>query len=210
MVCMRCFRFAMLMIPFLALPAAAQGTATPEQGAAGQAVETIALPPEQKATEPATVQGLLTELRRERDPDKAQAIARQLIAMWDTSDSATVNLLMEWTDKAIAENREAAALDFLSQAISLEPGFVGAWNKRATLHYTDGDFAKSMADINQVLKIEPHHFGALAGMASILDDVGREKASLKAWESYLSIYPADRKAQDVVTKMSEKLAGSRL
>jgi len=67
-----------------------------------------------------------------------------------------------------------------------------------------------MADINHVLAIEPRHFGALAGMAAILGEQGSDEMALKAWERYLEIYPADREAQDVVTKLSEKLAGSRI
>ncbi|MFC5442084.1 tetratricopeptide repeat protein [Rhizobium halophytocola] len=214
MVCMRCFRLATLLIPLLAAPAlAAEAIPSPEgplTDSGAPAVESITLPPQEQITEPDTVESLLTALKRQRDPDKAQQTANRLMRLWNVSGSATVDLLMQWADKAISEDREPAALDFLGQAISLDPGFVGAWNKRATLHFAHGDYAKSMSDINQVLKLEPHHFGALAGLAAILDASGREETSLSAWQSYLDIYPADRKAQDTVTKLSEKLAGSRL
>lgn len=150
-----------------------------------------------------------TDLKRARDPQEANGIANRIVAKLGESGSPTVNLLMEWADKAVAEKRNAAAFDFLDQAIVLEPDFVGAWNKRATLHFTLGSYRKSMEDINHVLTLEPRHFGALAGMAAILSESGSEEAALKAWQRYLEIYPADRQAQDVVSKLSEKMAGSR-
>ena len=152
---------------------------------------------------------LFGSLKRERNADKAKAIASQIWAEWNDSGSATVNLLMQWTNEAIAAKRHAAALDFLDQATILKPDYAEAWNKRATLHYIMGDTRKSMADINQVLNREPRHFGALGGMAGILAENGQEQLALKAWERYLEIYPADRDAQEQVNKLSEKIAGSR-
>jgi Flp pilus assembly protein TadD len=72
-----------------------------------------------------------------------------------------------------------------------------------------GNYKKAVSDINRVLELEPRHFGALAGLAAILSERGSEEMALKAWERYLAVYPADRQAQEVVTKLSEKLAGSR-
>jgi tetratricopeptide (TPR) repeat protein len=151
---------------------------------------------------------LFTALRRQRDPDQAKMIAEQIRVELADSGSATVNLLMQWATKAVAEKRNAAALDFFDQVIALKPDYVEGWNQRATLNYAMGDYARSMEDINQVLRIEPRHFGALAGMAAILTETGKDQLALKAWERFLEVYPADRAAQDQVNTLSEKLAGS--
>jgi tetratricopeptide (TPR) repeat protein len=151
---------------------------------------------------------LFAALKRQRDPDQAKIIADEIRVEWSDSGSATINLLMQWAEKAVAEKRNAAALDFLDQAIALKPDYAEAWNRRATLNYALGDYRKSMADINQVLRLEPRHFGALAGMAAILGETGNDQLTLKAWERFLEIYPAERSAQDQVNTLSEKLAGS--
>ncbi len=155
------------------------------------------------------VDALIAELRRERDPEAANRLTEEILANWNASGSATVDLVMQWALAAATEKRNAAALDFLDQAIVLRPDFVGAWNQRATLHYTMGNYRKAVSDLNRVLALEPRHFGALAGLAAILGERGSEEMALKAWERYLEIYPADRQAQEFVTKLSEKLAGSR-
>ncbi|MBB3457842.1 tetratricopeptide (TPR) repeat protein [Rhizobium sp. BK313] len=152
---------------------------------------------------------LFTALKRQRDPDQASLIADQIRMEWSDSGSATINLLMQWADKAIQEKRNAAAMDFLDQVIALKPDYAEGWNRRATLNYAIGDYRKSMEDINQVLRIEPRHFGALAGMAAILSEAGNDELTLKAWERFLEIYPANRAAQEQANTLSEKIAGSR-
>lgn len=155
------------------------------------------------------IQQLYVALKRERDPEKAGGVAKQIMAKLNDSGSATIDLLMQWATTAIGEKRNGAALDFLDQATLLQPDFIEAWNRRAGLHYAMGDTRKSMADINQVLLREPRHFGAIAGMAAILTDSGQDELALKAWQRYLSIYPADRDAQEAMIKLSEKLDGNR-
>lgn len=169
-------------------------------------VEQIPLKPPAKAK---TVDDLLGELKRERNPQAARQIASSTMATWSESASPTINLLMQWSAKAAAEKRNAAALDFIDQAITLKPDFVGAWNQRATLHFSMGNYQKSVSDIEKVLDLEPRHFGAIAGLAGILTERGSKEGALKAWERYLDIFPADREAQEIVAKLSEELAGQR-
>ncbi|MFS2176494.1 hypothetical protein ACCC98_11090 [Rhizobium pisi] len=152
---------------------------------------------------------LFSQLKRERDPEKASGIANEIRLEWNDSGSATINLLMQWADKAIEEKRNPAALDFLDEAITLKPDYAESWNRRATLNFIMGNYRKSMSDIEHVLDLEPRHFGALSGMAAILSNAGNDQLALKAWEQFLSIYPAERTAQEQVNTLSEKLAGNR-
>jgi tetratricopeptide (TPR) repeat protein len=149
-------------------------------------------------------------LGKTRDPEQAAAVADRIWEIWRDSGSATVNLLMQWADDAASEKKYPAALDFLDQVITLLPDYAEGWNKRATLHFNMNAYRKSMADINEVLKREPRHFGALAGMAMILEQAGHDADALAAWEKMLDIYPANRDAQKKVTELTEKLAGGRI
>ena len=152
---------------------------------------------------------LFGELNRESDPDAATGIANQIRREWQDSGSASINLLIQWADKAVSEEKNAAALDFLDEAIRLKPDYVEGWNRRATLHFKMGNYRKSMSDINQVLAIEPRHFGALAGMAAILAQSGRDELAMKAWEKFLDVYPSERQAQKEFGDLAEKLTGQR-
>ena len=152
---------------------------------------------------------LFAELKKTSDADKAKDIADRIRFEWQDSGSASVNLLMQWAAKAAESNKQAVALDLYDQAIALAPDYVEGWNQRATLHYQMGNYRKSMSDINRVLMLEPRHFGALAGMAAILSASGKDELALRAWEQFLAVYPADRKAQEQFGEIEEKLAGNR-
>lgn len=152
---------------------------------------------------------LFEDLKRTRDADEAKALANRIKREWTDSGSASINVLIQWADKAMSEKKNSVALDLLDQVIYLAPGYVEGWNRRATLHYVMGSYRKSMSDINQVLAIEPRHFGAIAGMAAILAAAGEDELALRAWERFLDVYPAERKAQDELRDLTEKIAGSR-
>ncbi len=119
---------------------------------------------------------LFTALKRQRDPDQASLIADQIRMEWSDSGSATINLLMQWADKAIRKSATPPLWISLDQVIALKPDYAEGWNRRATLNYAIGDYRKSMENINQVLRIEPRHFGALAGIAAIFERSRQRRA----------------------------------
>lgn len=178
--------------------------------ALAQTADTVSAPASAALVQPAERIGkLFDELKRERDPDSARGIADRIRREWQDSGSPTVNLLIQWADKAVADEKNVSALDFLDEAIRLRPDYVEGWNRRATLHYKMGNLRKAMSDINRVLAIEPRHFGAIAGMAAILTDTGRDTLALQAWERFLAVYPSERRAQKALGDLAEKLTGQR-
>lgn len=150
---------------------------------------------------------LFAELRKEPSDSKARRIASGIERLWRKSGSATVDLLMLRAAEAMAEQWNAAAFDVLDQALVLDPGYAEAWNRRATLNFTTGDWGKSLADIEQTLAREPHHWGALMGLAMILERTGRKDKALETYLRVLAVYPALKSAQDAAGRLSEELVG---
>jgi tetratricopeptide (TPR) repeat protein len=173
--------------------------------------KTDSLSPVAAANQPAdTLDSLFAELKRERKDSQAKRISERIWAKWRDSGSATANLLMQWADKAVADQKNGLALDLLDQVLVLMPEFAEGWNRRATLNYAMGNHGKSMSDIARVLRLEPRHFGAISGMAAILAASGNDELELRAWEQVLDIYPANRQAQTRIGELADKLAGSRI
>ena len=150
---------------------------------------------------------MFAELKRTSDPRRAGPVADGIWAQWHRSGSASIDLMMQWSNQAVQEQRYAMALDFLDQVVTRAPDFAEGWNRRATLHFTMSNYAKSMNDIQKVLALEPRHFGALSGMATILERTGNKRAALDAWQRTLDVYPAMRSAQDAVIRLNDELAG---
>jgi tetratricopeptide (TPR) repeat protein len=150
---------------------------------------------------------LFDDLKRERNAAAAERIANFIREEWLRSGSASVDLMMQWSGKAMSEKRFDVALDFLDQVTVLAPDFAEGWNRRATVHYMMGSYSKSMTDIEHTLRLEPRHFGALSGMAAIFKTYEMKQAALGSFEQVLEVYPMLRSAQEEVSDLSEELAG---
>ena len=150
---------------------------------------------------------LFKDLKKTRNNRAAKRISDQIWSEWFRSGSASIDLMMKWSNEAVAKEKYNIALDYLDQVVTLKPEFAEGWNRRATLHYTMSNFNKSMADIQKVLALEPRHFGALSGMATILERSGKKQAALKAWQRALSVYPAMPSGQAAIIRLSEELEG---
>ncbi|MBZ9704861.1 MULTISPECIES: tetratricopeptide repeat protein [unclassified Mesorhizobium] len=150
---------------------------------------------------------LFADLKRERNEKAAERIAGIIWSEWSQSGSASIDLMMQWSQKAIENQKFDVALDFLDQVVTLQPAYAEGWNRRATVHFMMKNYGKSMSDIDHTLQLEPRHFGALSGLAQIMTVTGRKQSALEAWQKVLAIYPMLRSAQDQVGTLSEELAG---
>ncbi|WP_421915905.1 tetratricopeptide repeat protein [Mesorhizobium sp.] len=159
------------------------------------------------ATKEARLDQLFVDLKRERNEKAAERIAGRIWGEWYQSGSASIDLMMQWSQKAIENQKYDVALDFLDQVVTLQPNYAEGWNRRATVHFMMKNFGKSMSDIDRTLQLEPRHFGALSGLAQIMALTGHKQSALEAWQKVLAIYPMMRSAQNQVATLSEELAG---
>ena len=157
--------------------------------------------------EAATLDSLFGDLARQADARKAGRIAQQIVGKLNDSGSDTINLLMNWSARALREKNNPLAEDLLTQVVTLAPDYAEGWNRRATLYYVQGDLGRSIADIERVLQLEPRHFGALSGLGAILQRTGSDKKALETYFKVLEIYPANRPAQKAVQELEEELSG---
>jgi tetratricopeptide (TPR) repeat protein len=191
------FFLGLAMAAAPALPSLAQTPSEPE-----------AVPSPARAT--SRLDTLFGNLKRERNERAAERIASQIQDEWNESGSASIDLMMQWSQQAMAAQKFDIALDFLDQVTTLAPSYAEGWNRRATVHFMMHNFRKSMSDIDRTLRLEPRHFGALAGMAQIMTAKGNKQLALEAWQRVLTIYPMMRNAQDQVATLSEELAGEAI
>ncbi|MER8371255.1 hypothetical protein [Mesorhizobium sp. M1406] len=158
-------------------------------------------------TKQARLDRLFNDLKRERNEKVAERIAGEIWNEWSQSGSASIDLMMQWSQKAVEGQKFDVALDFLDQVVTLQPTYAEGWNRRATVHFMMKNYGKSMSDIDHTLQLEPRHFGALSGLAQIMALTGHKQSALEAWQKVLAIYPMMRSAQDQVGTLSEELAG---
>jgi tetratricopeptide (TPR) repeat protein len=141
------------------------------------------------------------------DDTIAKAIEERIWAQWVISRSDTANLLMTRVKTAIDAHEMDLALKLLDAIVKIKPDYIEAWNRRATLYYMKKDYGHALADIREVLKREPRHFGALSGLGLILQDIGDDKQALEVYRRALAVYPRLQRIPDVVKALQEKVEG---
>src|SRR4029077_19030984 len=138
---------------------------------------------------------------------RAKAIGDRIWAIGIAPGSDTGKLLRSRVKDATDDKDYDLAIKLLDAIVTIKPDYVEAWNRRATLHYIRHDYGPALGDIREVLAREPRHFGALAGLGLILQDIGDDKHALQAYQAALAIDPHLRNLPDVVRALREKVEG---
>jgi tetratricopeptide (TPR) repeat protein len=141
------------------------------------------------------------------DEASAKAIEDRIWAIWIVSGSDTCDLLMSRVKEATDAKDYDLAIKLLDGIIAIKPDYVEAWNRRATVFYLKQDYGHALADIREVLSREPRHFGALAGLGLILQDMGDDKHALEAFRGALAVDPHLQNLSDAVKTLTEKVEG---
>jgi tetratricopeptide (TPR) repeat protein len=150
---------------------------------------------------------LFGALKAAPDDVSAKHVEARIWAIWLHTPSDTAALLMTRAKAAVDAQKIDVAIKLLDSVIKLRPDYVEAWNRRATLYYMRNEYARSMADIQQVLIREPRHFGALAGLGMIMQELGDDKRALDAYRKALAINPHLDKVPEQVKSLTEKVEG---
>ena len=103
-----------------------------------------------------------------------------------------------------------AAETIFSRVINKHPSFAEAWNKRATVRFFLGNNRGSIADILQVIKLEPRHFGALSGLGMVHMRTGNMQGALQAYSAAQKINPYLPKIDIIIDSLEQTLNGRAL
>jgi tetratricopeptide (TPR) repeat protein len=129
---------------------------------------------------------------------------------WSRSGSASFDLLLKRGEDALDAGDPQAAIAHLTALTDHAPDFPEGWNARATAFYMAGELGPAMADIAQVLRLEPRHWGALAGLGMIFADMGEKDRALAAFRASFALNPHQQDVKDAITRLERELAGISL
>jgi len=153
---------------------------------------------------------LFEALKIAPDEASAKAIEERIWSVWLASGSDTCNLLMTRAKTAIDAEKLDLAVKLLDAIVEIKPDYVEAWNRRATVFYMKKDYGHALSDIGQVLLREPRHFGALAGLGTILQDIGDDKHALEVYRRAIAVDPHLEGIADKVKSLAEKVEGREI
>ena len=132
---------------------------------------------------------LFAELKAAPDPVTANQIDQQIWFYWMTPEDPILRGRMNEVIAARRMGDPVEAILLLDRLIVDYPGYAEAWNQRATMYYAIGNFEASIADCEKVLELEPRHFGALSGRATMYLLQGKRALALKDMAAAVAVHP---------------------
>ena len=95
------------------------------------------------------------------------------------------------------------AYEIFSVIIDSAPDWAEGWNKRATVLYLMGRYQESLEDIDEVLKHESRHFGALSGQGLVQTALENYEKAIKSYEAVQKIYPSIKSAEVMIPQLKK-------
>jgi len=146
------------------------------------------------------------------EPDQMgwQQIEQSIIREWSKSGSPAMDLLLQRGREALGEGEIDAALEHLTALVDHAPDFAEGWNTRATAHFRAERYGLAMRDLSRALALEPRHFGAMIGLATILRETGREQEALEVLRRVHRIHPHRPNVIEGIERLSSRHDGKTL
>ena len=107
----------------------------------------------------------------------------------------------------MAEKELNRAYEIFSQIILVDPNWSEAWNKRATVLYLLGRYQQSQKDIDEVLKLEKRHFGALSGQGLVQTELKNYEKAINSYKEVQKIYPSMQAPKVMIPRLKELIKG---
>ena len=132
---------------------------------------------------------LFDTLKTSPTPAAGQNAANNIWAFWMAAPDARAQSLLDLGMESRLSTDLAASADYLDQLVTYCPDFAEGWNQRAFTRFLQNQFDEALKDIDAALKIEPDHFGALAGQAMIYFHQERPALAEIALRRAVAVHP---------------------
>ena len=145
---------------------------------------------------------LFEQLKKSDDISIALEIEMKIWSIWSkhpTQEKLTQSLSKG--SELMAEGELESAYKIFSTIIDSAPNWAEGWNKRATVLYLMGRYYDSLNDIDEVLKLESRHFGALSGQGLVQIKLGNYEKAIKSYQAVQKIYPSIRAAKVMIPQL---------
>jgi tetratricopeptide (TPR) repeat protein len=144
----------------------------------------------------------LAAVLKDEDRTVRQLAPDALWSLWFRADSEANNLELRRLMRVSDPKKAIAGLGAL---IKKSPRFAEAFNQRAILFFRLEDFPRSIVDCDMAAKLNPYHFGALAGMGQSYMKLKKPRAALKAFRAAYQINPGLEGIEETIQFLEDAL-----
>ena len=147
---------------------------------------------------------LFNQLKNNSDASMAFEVEMKIWNIWSTHPSQeNLTQLLSNGSNLITQHKLNKSYETFSKVISLDPNWAEGWNKRATVLYMLGRYEESQEDINEVLKLEKRHFGALSGQGLVQIELKNYERAINSYKEVQKIYPSMQSPKIMIPQLKE-------
>lgn len=151
------------------------------------------------------IEQLLKDLKNPQESVRNQA-THQLWYIWFHQKGVYGLEFIERSQKLLEVGKVKEAEAILTELIEDQPDFAEAWNRRAVLYYSLGEYHKAIQDCEMVIQLNPVHFGALHGLGLCYASVGDYRGAIAAFREALEIQPYSLINQKLILECTARLS----
>jgi tetratricopeptide (TPR) repeat protein len=129
--------------------------------------------------------------------------------VWSRSGDDETDRLLLIGIAEMNEQQLTGAVETFSEVIRRRPDFAEGWNKRATALFMLGDYKRSLADCDEVMKRNPYHYGALSGYGMIYLRLSLPARALDYFERALKVNPNLMELRETIEAIKNLLIEQR-
>ena len=147
---------------------------------------------------------LFDQLKKSNNVSKALEVEIKIWNIWSThpTQEKLTKSLAKGSD-LISEGRLETAYTIFSTIVNSAPDWAEGWNKRATVLYLMGRYQNSLNDIDEVLKLESRHFGALSGQGLVQIELKNYEKAIESYQKAEKIYPLISSAKIMIPQLKK-------
>ena len=147
---------------------------------------------------------LFNQLKNNSNASMAFEVEMKIWNIWSTHPSQeNLTQLLANGSNLMTQHKLNKAYETFSKVISLDPNWAEGWNKRATVLYMLGRHEESQEDINEVLKLEKRHFGALSGQGLVQIELKNYDRAINSYKEVQKIYPSMQSPKIMIPQLKE-------
>jgi tetratricopeptide (TPR) repeat protein len=144
----------------------------------------------------------IAAMLHDEDQGVRRLAADALWNLWFRADSEAHGRELQRVVNLRDRRKKRTGLDALIEKAAT---FAEAYNQRAILHFQAEEWQESIADCERVLKLNPYHFAAAAGMARGYMELRKHRAALKAFRQALRINPNLDEVEEAIRALESAL-----
>ena len=131
----------------------------------------------------------VSKVLKEGDADTSMLAEHALWSVWFRAGGDEAGVQLQRAIYLVAEGQLTPAIRLLSDLLTRWPTFAEAYNQRAIAYFLKGEYSPAIYDCEQALRLNAHHFGALADLGHIWAILGRLESALDAYRRALALHP---------------------